>query len=208
MSNDSVSRTIVPNTVIHGADVPTGAEAVAPEAKGRSRPVGTQYVPRPGVFNEALQREVEDFLYRQAALLDAQDWPGWIDCFAEDGVYWMPAESTQTSWTLEPSIFAEDRWMMEIRMTRMNHPNAWSQAPMWGTNHLVSNVIIEEITDSVVHAYSRFQMMELRRDDVRHFGGTYRHTLARNSDGFLITLQRVDLMNGQAAYDYVLQAWV
>jgi hypothetical protein len=57
--------------------------------------------------------------------------------------------------------------------------------------------------------YSRFQMMELRRDTVRHFGGSYRHTLRRGANGvFAIVLQRVDMMNGQAAYDYVLQAWV
>ena len=47
-----------------------------------------------------------------------------------------------------------------------------------------------------------------RRDQVRHFGGTYRHRLVRTPDGLRIRLQRVDMMNGQAAYDYVLQAWV
>ena len=89
------------------------------------------------------------------------------------------------------------------------HANAWSQAPMWGTNHMVGNVIIESRTDTQVQVYARFQMMELRRDNVRHFGGTYRHTLVRQAGGDLaIKLQRVDMMNGQATYDYVLQAWV
>ena len=52
-------------------------------------------------------------------------------------------------------------------------------------------------------------MMELRRDSVRHFGGRYQHTLIRGNDGALrIRLQRVDMFNGQASFDYVLQIWV
>ena len=58
--------------------------------------------------------------------------------------------------------------MMEIRMNRLLHPNAWSQAPMWSTNHLLGNVIVEAISDDLIEVSSRFQMMELRRDDVRH----------------------------------------
>jgi 3-phenylpropionate/cinnamic acid dioxygenase small subunit len=153
----------------------------------------------------------EGLLFRQAALLDAKRWQDWIDLFDDEGVYWMPVEPGQQGWLSEPSIFAEDKLMMEIRMGRLNHPNAWSQAPMWGTNHLVGNLMIESAgtsDDPVISVYSRFQMMELRRDQVRHFGGTYRHQLVRTSRGLRIKLQRVDMMNGQAPYDYVLQAWV
>ena len=208
MSNNDVSGAIAPNVIITGADVATGAEAIAPEARGQSAPTQTQYVPGAGVVNHTLKGEVENFLTRQAALLDAKDWQAFIDCFAVDGVYWMPVELSQTGWTHEPSIFAEDRLMMEIRMRRLQHPNAWSQAPMWGTNHMVGNVIVEAESDGQIQVYSRFQMMELRRDNVRHFGGTYRHTLVRTDSGLAIKLQRVDMMNGQATYDYVLQAWV
>jgi hypothetical protein len=50
--------------------------------------------------------------------------------------------------------------------------------------------------------------MELRRDDVRHFAGSYVHHLKKTKDGYRIKLQRVDMTNAQAAYDYVLQVWV
>jgi hypothetical protein len=43
---------------------------------------------------------------------------------------------------------------------------------------------------------------------VRHFGGTYRHTLVRKDGRLAIKLQRVDMVNAQAPYDYVLQIWV
>ena len=51
-------------------------------------------------------------------------------------------------------------------------------------------------------------MMELRRDDVRHFAGAYEHHLKKVGSGYKIKLQRVDMANAQAAYDYVLQVWV
>jgi 3-phenylpropionate/cinnamic acid dioxygenase small subunit len=80
---------------------------------------------------------------------------------------------------------------------------------MWETNHLVSHVTLESVCDTEICVRSRFHMMELRRDTVRHFGGRYQHTLVRGADGVLrIRLQRVDLFNGQASFDYVLQIWV
>ena len=56
-------------------------------------------------------------------------------------------------------------------------------------------------------ARSRFHMMELRRDDVRHFAGSYAPP-EEDKERLGIKLQRVDMTNAQAAYDYVLQVWV
>ena len=154
-------------------------------------------------------REIEQFLYRQSELLDSKLWQDYIDLFADDGVYWMPVAPEQTEWLSSPSIFIEDKLMMEIRKGRVSHPNAWSQAPMWETNHLVSHVAIESQAKGTIEVRSRFHMMELRRDAIRHFGGSYRHKLVRDRAGALrIKLQRVDLFNGQAPFDYVLQIWV
>jgi len=71
------------------------------------------------------------------------------------------------------------------------HPDAWSQRPLWGTNHVVGNVVVErESPNGDVVARSRFHMMELRRDDVRHFAGLYIHHLKKTKDGYRIKLQR------------------
>jgi 3-phenylpropionate/cinnamic acid dioxygenase small subunit len=154
------------------------------------------------------QRAVEQFLYRQSEVLDTRQWQSFIDLFTEDGVYWVPITLEQTEWEGSPSIFAEDKLMMEVRMRRVLHPQAWSQAPMWATNHVVSNVVIEQETAGEVQVRSRFHLMELRRDTVRHFGGTYRHTLVKTGGAYRIKLQRVDMFNSQAPYEYVLQIWV
>ena len=153
--------------------------------------------------------EIEQLLFRQAELLDTKQWQPWIDLFSEDGIYWMPPEPSYTTWDGTPAIFAEDKNLMTVRMKRVLHPDAWSQRPLWETNHVVSNVVVEKVApNGDVHVRSRFHMMELRRDDVRHFAGSYRHQLKKTKDGYRIKLQRVDMTNAQAAYDYVLQMWV
>jgi 3-phenylpropionate/cinnamic acid dioxygenase small subunit len=156
------------------------------------------------------QRAVEQFLYRQAELLDTKRWREFIDLFAADGVYWVPAQPEHTSGEGVPSIFYEDRDLMTVRMNRMLHPHAWSQKTAWGTNHVVSNVVIEgeNAATGEIAVRSRFHLIEFRRDEIRHFGGSYRHTLARAPDGFRIRHQRVDMVNAEGPYEYVLQAWV
>src|SRR5260370_414951 len=46
------------------------------------------------------------------------------------------------------------------------------------------------------------------RDSLRQFAGSYRHQLHKTGDGYRIKLQRVDMVNGEGPYDYVLQVWV
>ncbi len=213
-------RLLSQDVVIEAGDgeTRTGAQAVAPDHSPRAPVAGAASTapsyPRAGLVATSaagtdVQREVEQFLYGQAELLDGKHWQAWIDLFAPTGVYWMPVTPEQTEWEGSPSIFAEDKLMMEIRQGRVSHPNAWSQAPMWETSHLVSHVTLESISDAGIRVRSRFHMMELRRDTIRHFGGSYRHTLVRDNGGALhIQLQRVDLFNAQAPFDYVLQVWV
>ena len=154
------------------------------------------------------EREIEAFLYRQSELLDSKAWEEYIALFTVDGMYWMPPAPHYTTWEGQPSIFIEDRDLMTVRARRVGHSRAWSQQAEWSTTHVVSNVLVERSEGDDIHVRSRFHMMELRRDELRHFGGTYKHHLRRTADGLRIKLQRVDLFNSQAPFDYVLQVWV
>ncbi len=179
--------------------------------KAVTRKPAARAAPKPttAVNGHATQHAVEQFLYRQAEVLDAKQWQAYIDLFTTDGVYWMPADPADKHWDGIPSIFAEDKNLMTVRMKRVLHPDAWSQRPLWGTNHVVGNVIIEkESPNGDVVVRSRFHMLELRRDNVRHFAGSYVHQLRKTAGGYRIKAQRVDMTNAQAAFDYVLQVWV
>jgi 3-phenylpropionate/cinnamic acid dioxygenase small subunit len=195
-----------------GADAAVGAQAIAPDHVARSAPAAetaVRPIVKPAITPAGdLLREIEQLLYRQSELLDSKLWQDYIDLFTDDGVYWMPVTPDQTEWEGSPSIFAEDKYMMEVRMGRVSHPTAWSQVPMWGTSHVIGNAVLESESPDAWVVRSRFHMMELRRDAVRHFGGTYRHTLVRRHGQLKIKLQRVDMFNSQAAFDYVLQVWV
>jgi 3-phenylpropionate/cinnamic acid dioxygenase small subunit len=214
MSTSDLQKRLLEDIVIfeNKGAAKTGAQSIAPDHSPR-KASGSRPLPKRSAVIEStaaafLQQQVEQFLFHQSELLDGKHWGGFIDLFAQDGVYWMPVMPEQTEWLDSPSIFAEDKPMMEIRMGRVTHPNAWSQAPQWGTSHLVGNVVIESASAEELRVRSRFQMVELRRDTLRHFAGTYRHTLKRQGNDFKIALQRVDLLNGQAPFDYVLQVWV
>jgi 3-phenylpropionate/cinnamic acid dioxygenase small subunit len=208
---DKLQKRLLEEVIIFSGkqEAQTGAESLAPDHSPRER-----YRPRPlpeksAVRVEAdLQRRVEQFLFYQAELLDTKCWQAYIDLFAKDGVYWMPARPEQTEWLDSASIFAEDKQLMSVRMGRITHPNAWSQAPLWETNHVLGNVVIEELAEARIRVRSRFQVLELRRDQLRSLAGVYRHTLTRRGEDLKIELQRVDLMNAQAPFDYTIQAWV
>jgi 3-phenylpropionate/cinnamic acid dioxygenase small subunit len=208
VGDTKVKEALGRGVVIEAVESMTGAESIAPDHMGRGAQPATFYVPTAAAVTPEQRVELEQLLYRQAALLDAKRWQDWVDLFAEDGIYWVPSTPEQTDWMAQPSIFAEDKLLMEVRMGRLLHPNAWSQAPHWQTNHLIGNVVVEALDADTAEVYSRFQLMELRRDNVRHFAGSYRHSLVRVGSGWKIRLQRVDLTNGQACYDYVIQAWV
>ena len=156
------------------------------------------------------QHTVEQFLYRQAEILDGRDWDAWMALFTEDGRYWMPASEEQTTGDGQPSIFYEDRNIMEIRLRRVSDDRAWSQQPANRTSHVVSNVIIESVDaasgDLVVR--SKFYVAEYRMDEMRYFAGRYRHDLAVVGSGYRIRLQRVDLVNAEGPFEYVLQTWL
>jgi len=157
------------------------------------------------------QRAVEQFLYSQAEILDDRRWDDWLALFTPDGRYWMPVTQDQKEWDGVPNIFNEDIHIMEMRARRVVHPRAHSQKPPMRLSHVVSNVVVEKDdprTGEVV-TRAKFYAAEFRRDNVRHFAGSYRHTLKRDGNGgFKIKLQRVDLVNAEGPYEYVLQYWL
>jgi len=156
------------------------------------------------------QHAVEQFLYQQADILDERKWDEWLDIFTDDGKYWMPADPEQTTGEGLPNIFYEDQYLMEMRILRVQHPYAHSQKAGHRCSHVVSNVIIEsedEATGDIV-CTSRFHMVEYRLDEQRYFGGKYTHTLKNTDAGYQIQLQRVDIVNVEGPFDYVMQVWL
>ena len=156
------------------------------------------------------QFKAEQFLYRQAEVLDERLWDEWLNLFATDGHYWMPASREQTEAEGQPNIFYEDHYLMRVRIGRINHPNAWSQYPPNHTGHVVSNVIVESENSKTgdLSVRSKFHLVEYRNDEQRYFAGKYHHDLLNTPEGYQIRLQRVDIVNVEGPFEYVLQYWI
>jgi 3-phenylpropionate/cinnamic acid dioxygenase small subunit len=53
------------------------------------------------------RQEAEDFLYREARLLDSGQLEEWVGLFAADDIYWRPIDE-QADPEREPSIIYDD----------------------------------------------------------------------------------------------------
>ena len=156
------------------------------------------------------QLKVEQFLYHQSECLDERRWEEWLSLFTDDGVYWMPASRDQVTAEGQPNIFFEDHYLMDMRIRRIEHPYAHSQAAGHRTSHVVSNVIIQtqDKKNKSIEVTSRFHMVEYRLDQQRYFGGKYTHKLLETDVGYKIMQQRVDLANVEGPFDFVMQVWL
>lgn len=149
-------------------------------------------------------REIEQFLYHEAALLDARNYEEWLALFTEDATYWMPAGTDDADPERETSLVYDDRRALGDRVGRLLHPSAHSQNPPSRTRHLITNVCIEELDNSKVCSYSNFIIIESRLGQQRTFGGHYEHQLRRGSDGWRIASKKVCLVNNDGALYYNL----
>ena len=146
---------------------------------------------------------VEEFLVHEARLLDERRFRDWMELFAEDGTYWVPAAPGQESPFAEASLFYDDRDLMRTRVERLEHPRIHVQTPPSRTAHLVGNVIIEQVDagKGEVLAGSTVIMVEYRDEAQRVFAGRQHHRLRREGASFRIVQKRVDLINCDSAFE-------
>ena len=146
---------------------------------------------------------IEQFLIHEARLLDSRRFREWMELFAEDGTYWVPAVPNQESPFDQASLFYDDRDLMRTRVERLEHPRIHVQTPPSRTAHLVGNVLVEE-ADEAKGEYvvgSTVIMVEYRDDAQRVFAGQQRHRLRRDGVSFRIVQKRVDLINCDSAFE-------
>src|ERR1700748_1678650 len=87
--------------------------------------------------------EVRAFIESEAALLDDRAFGEWCDLYADDAVYWVPAERGQTSWLDHVSLYYDDKHTLKIRVQRLNHAMTHCQDPESACVRVVSGIRIE-----------------------------------------------------------------
>jgi 3-phenylpropionate/cinnamic acid dioxygenase small subunit len=147
--------------------------------------------------------EVEAFLVHEARLLDERRFREWMELFAEDGTYWVPAVPNQESPFDQASLFYDDRDLMRTRIERLEHPRIHVQTPPSRTAHLVGNMLIEPAGEANGECIvgSTVIMVEYRDEQQRVFAGRQQHRLRRDGGAWRIVRKRVDLINCDSAFE-------
>ncbi|HEY3302659.1 MAG TPA: 3-phenylpropionate/cinnamic acid dioxygenase subunit beta [Candidatus Binatia bacterium] len=107
-----------------------------------------------------LEREIQNFLYHEAELLDSRKFEQWLELLTDDIAYEMPVRLTRERDRSDaPSgmaHFSEDRRTLELRVNRLKTDYAWAENPPSRTRRFVSNVRIEQTSESnevIVRSY-------------------------------------------------------
>lgn len=95
-----------------------------------------------------VQLEIEQFLYEEAALLDRRDFRQWLNLFAEDVHYRMPARTDHHEQAVGEGpterfvafYFDETLETLGQRVKRLETGKAWAEMPPSRTRHSISNV--------------------------------------------------------------------
>jgi 3-phenylpropionate/cinnamic acid dioxygenase small subunit len=96
------------------------------------------------------QREVEQFLYYEADLLDRFALEEWFDLLAEDFSIRAPIRSYTHPGTEHPEFSEEGYYikngyrMVRERVTRLKKEYAWAENPRSRVRHVIGNVYITE----------------------------------------------------------------
>lgn len=141
----------------------------------------------------ALQFEVEQFLYEEAALLDAREYRAWLDLWTEDCNYWMPIRRTVTLSDIEReftkrgdmAFFDDDKNTLAMRVAKMESGSSWSEDPPSRTRHFVSNVRVLDVSGTEYTVELAFKLYRTRLNtEVSMWAGRRVDTL-RRVDGHL-----------------------
>jgi benzoate/toluate 1,2-dioxygenase beta subunit len=160
---------------------------------------------RPAAATVATQAEAEQFLYREAELLDCGRYDEWLALFTPDCLYWVPLEADQTDGIETVSIIHDDFRLLEVRVKQYHHPRAHARTPYARTVHQVGNVRLgeQDAATGELTVHSTLVMIEYRNDRQRVWGARVEHRLRRAERGLAIARKRVDLINSESELDGV-----
>jgi p-cumate 2,3-dioxygenase beta subunit len=143
------------------------------------------------------RQEVEDFLYREAALLDAWQLDEWLALLTDDAVYRVPSNDARDG---DPAstlfLIADDIQRIRGRVARLKDPHAHAEHPHSRTRRLITNVRVAP-GGGELEVFANFAVHRMRRggrDSV--YVGRYRYIL-RRIDGALRIALREAILDSQ-----------
>lgn len=141
------------------------------------------------------REQVEDFLYNEAALLDAWDLDGWMELLTEDARYLVPPNEAPDG---DPDttlfIIADDIHRIRGRVKRLQSRDAHAEFPPSRTRRLITNVRIMKQTADTATVAANFSIHRFRRNGRGgEYVGHYRFELRNGPAGLRISERRAVL---------------
>jgi 3-phenylpropionate/cinnamic acid dioxygenase small subunit len=151
-----------------------------------------------------LRRDIEDFYYREAELLDDRKLREWFALLADDIRYWMPIRHNPLERPENPAdelakpgegyYFDDDKESLRIRVERVYARNAWAEMPPSRTRHLITNVRVKKDDGRAVEVHANFLVYRTRMEaDQDLFVGVRHDLLRRDRGGFKIARRTIIL---------------
>jgi len=148
------------------------------------------------------QHEVDQFLYDEAALLDAHEYEQWLDLFADDATYFMPIRRTRMAKELdleftkpgEMAFFNDTKPLLAGRVTKLRSGRSWSEDPPSRTRRLITNIRVTEDDGTELTVASNFHLYRTRLSSMEDsWIGSRRDVLRRTEASFQIAARTIYL---------------
>jgi len=148
---------------------------------------------------EITRSDVEEFLYREAALLDRWQLDDWLALFSDDAIYHVPTVGTAPDVTPDNTLFyvADDRVRLRERVIRLSKKSAHVEWPRSRTRHMVSNVLIEERSADELRVSAAFAVYRFKNGISDTYVGSYRYRLVV-VDGKLLIREKRSMLDMDA----------
>jgi p-cumate 2,3-dioxygenase beta subunit len=142
-----------------------------------------------------LRLAVEDFLFHEAALLDAWRLDDWLALWTEEVAYLVPATDRPDGDPTRDLFFVQDdRFLLEQRVESLMTKTAWAESPHSTTRRMISNVRAARRDDGLIQAHANFVVYRSRRSTVDVYPGHYELLLVEGGPaGFQIRSRRAVL---------------
>ncbi|MEZ5727354.1 MAG: aromatic-ring-hydroxylating dioxygenase subunit beta [Burkholderiaceae bacterium] len=136
--------------------------------------------------------DVEEFLYREAALLDAWQLDDWLALFTDDARYEVPTNQLAADASSGENLFfiADDRFRLGQRVARLNKRSAHAEYPHSRTCHMVTNVLIESVEGDELVVGAAFAVHRFKDENADIYVGRYRYRMVVTDAGLRIRDKR------------------
>jgi 3-phenylpropionate/cinnamic acid dioxygenase small subunit len=126
-----------------------------------------------------LQHEVEQFLFREARILDEGRYDDWLQLLTKDIHYWAPVRETSDSRENdirgrdEMALFDDDLAFLKARVQRLHSGFAHAETPASRTRRMLSNIEIVRVDKTKATVFCNFIIYQTRleRMDAVYVGG-------------------------------------